>query len=63
MWREFLAAAASEDAAQLGRARLRGQRLLAAEARAAAGSCVSLRVPATGYSQARGAGRLLVELG
>ena len=37
MWREFLAAAASEDAAQLGRARLRGQRLLAAEARAAAG--------------------------
>jgi hypothetical protein len=63
MWREFLAAAASEDAAQLGRARLRGQRLLAAEAGAAAGSCVSLRVPAAGYSQARGAGRLLIELG
>jgi hypothetical protein len=35
MWREFLAAAAAEDAGRLERARLRGQRLLAAETRSA----------------------------
>lgn len=63
MWREFLAAAASEDAALLGRARLRGQRLLAAEARAATGGCATLRAPAAGYPQAREAGRLQIELG
>jgi len=33
VWREFLAAAAAEDAARLARARLRGQRLMAAELR------------------------------
>lgn len=35
MWREFLAAARTDDAATLERARLRGQTLLAAESRAA----------------------------
>jgi hypothetical protein len=63
MWREFLAAAGSEDAARLGRARLRGQRLLAAEARLAAASCATLRSSAAGCPPARAAARLQIELG
>ena len=62
MWREFLSAAASGDAARLERARLRGQRLLAAEARAAAAVRASLP-PSAAYPQGAEAARLQMELG
>jgi hypothetical protein len=63
MWREFLGAAAVEDAARLERARLRGQRLLAAETRAAAASREMSRPLAAECPPARAASLPQVELG